>query len=922
MASAIKAVVAGLLFALLLGGTYDHIYKIEPNRCHMTYMFELPEYIPVMLPPTVKKLYPYYHLYSYGEGNYSQMLKDGLYEGIPVLFIPGNGGSYKQVRSLASVAYRKALDDETYFHFNFFSVDLNSELGAFYGPALKRQTEFVAYAIKQILRIYEGSMNPPKSVVLVGHSMGGIVARAVYISQNITSSSLPLIISQATPHTRPVLNTDHHLKDFYEYVNTYWERERLSNLENTVLIAVGGGRNDIQVSTSHINSPFADIATTTASIPSCWLTTDHQAIVWCKQLVMPLVRSLFDIVDLSTMQISTDRQMILDVFEFHLAKRITGKRFKHSLYSKEVDFDEHGDWIEITARQYAHTANKTKHPTYLLLPFHPNHQQYHKATIIATNLGKRDWVMACNIHLKQHRKICTEGENLSKKTKKLYGRVKSVQLDLGSLSNIGHSAVVVYIAPTDEKVEVYIDVHSKTGRHRSIEIPVFLRSFTQTIIVDTTPQKALFYNISLVGLQNLWQSFSVTVRPRQKCNGQSIITTKLYMPWAQKELYLQRNGIVDSFSAELDVAPPAGDNTSASIQFFFSPKCSYSIILQGSLLGVFRRLIWLYGAHIPTYLAAHLLLTLSLQLKGIDRERYCPSYFSAMLSLSPLSLVPFVKLLSILLRNVGIKDDFSFLSDHGEDLGILPVLLFLGTWPLSLAIGAFTWGMVIISGKITHSFLVKILGRSIGGGAVIGDLALSGISRLPVIVGVAFISLAYSTCGTLSLCLSCLFHFTKVFRLYEDYIETTLLELIPGVVTEKGKSINLMSSLNIHITLMLLVFFNVIINFPSFMMWVKYLSYSLQLHEDPSLPVSVGLLIILCLLWQKDLPCIDREYYKHLANAVHILAILTTLFGSIHIYRVPYFVVCALLLLALHQLLAPVKLRKTSSANEAPSDGD
>jgi len=53
-------------------------------------------------------------------------LSKGKVNGVPVLFIPGNSGSHKQVRSLASVALRKALDDDyKKLHFDFFSVDFN-----------------------------------------------------------------------------------------------------------------------------------------------------------------------------------------------------------------------------------------------------------------------------------------------------------------------------------------------------------------------------------------------------------------------------------------------------------------------------------------------------------------------------------------------------------------------------------------------------------------------------------------------------------------------------------------------------------------------------------------------------------------------------------------------------------------------------
>ena len=53
---------------------------------------------------TYLQAYPKYRLYAYGEGKMAGYLEAGKYSGIPVLFIPGNSGSYKQVRSMASVA--------------------------------------------------------------------------------------------------------------------------------------------------------------------------------------------------------------------------------------------------------------------------------------------------------------------------------------------------------------------------------------------------------------------------------------------------------------------------------------------------------------------------------------------------------------------------------------------------------------------------------------------------------------------------------------------------------------------------------------------------------------------------------------------------------------------------------------------------
>jgi glycosylphosphatidylinositol deacylase len=61
------------------------------------------------------------------------------------LFFAGNAGSFKQVRSLASVALRKAIDMTKYkTHFDFFTLDFGEEMSAIYGPVLDDQSNFAA----------------------------------------------------------------------------------------------------------------------------------------------------------------------------------------------------------------------------------------------------------------------------------------------------------------------------------------------------------------------------------------------------------------------------------------------------------------------------------------------------------------------------------------------------------------------------------------------------------------------------------------------------------------------------------------------------------------------------------------------------------------------------------------------------------
>lgn len=47
------------------------------------------------------------------------------FNGAPVIFVPGNGGSYKQARSFASVALRKGIEENWLKHLDYFTGEKN-----------------------------------------------------------------------------------------------------------------------------------------------------------------------------------------------------------------------------------------------------------------------------------------------------------------------------------------------------------------------------------------------------------------------------------------------------------------------------------------------------------------------------------------------------------------------------------------------------------------------------------------------------------------------------------------------------------------------------------------------------------------------------------------------------------------------------
>ncbi|KAI6811597.1 GPI inositol-deacylase-like protein [Hortaea werneckii] len=263
-----------------------------------------------------------YSLYLYREGGVDE---DTRVKGIPVIFIPGNAGSYKQVRPIAAEAAR-------YFHdilrndpsaegsgkrpLDFFTVDFNEELTAFHGQTLLDQAEYLNEAVAYILALYhnphrslrEPGLPDPKSVIILGHSMGGIVARTMLRMPNYQDSTINTIITLSAPHARAPISFDRDMVSTYNDINTFW-RDSYSTLNpennplaDVTLVSVAGGGLDTMIPSeySSLTSLVPDthgFTVFTSAIPQVWTGMDHLAIMWCDQFRKALVRAIFDVAD-------------------------------------------------------------------------------------------------------------------------------------------------------------------------------------------------------------------------------------------------------------------------------------------------------------------------------------------------------------------------------------------------------------------------------------------------------------------------------------------------------------------------------------------------------------------------------------------------------------------------------------------------
>ncbi|RMZ77802.1 hypothetical protein DV737_g4165, partial [Chaetothyriales sp. CBS 132003] len=284
-----------------------------------------------------------YHLYLYREEGVDEYSVDNIgLRGSPVLFIPGNAGSYKQVRSLSSESalyyHEKLCKDaraakEGVRALDFFTIDFNEDLSAFHGQTLVDQAEYVNEAIAYILSLYhdpsrvhrDQRLPDPSSVILIGHSMGGIVARTVLVTPKYQANSVNTIITMSTPHARPPLAFDADVVSLYSQVNNYWRESYLQKhasnnpLWHTTLISIAGGGLDTTVPSDYANLESLvpeshGFTVFTSGIPNVWSSMDHLSITWADQVRKAIIRSLYDVVDIRRAGQTKPRPERMNVF--------------------------------------------------------------------------------------------------------------------------------------------------------------------------------------------------------------------------------------------------------------------------------------------------------------------------------------------------------------------------------------------------------------------------------------------------------------------------------------------------------------------------------------------------------------------------------------------------------------------------------
>ncbi|XP_065607472.1 GPI inositol-deacylase [Cyrtonyx montezumae] len=887
----------------------------------MTYMYEYPEYLKIKLPKKTARRYPAYELYLYGEGNYAEENKNLILTGIPILFLPGNAGSYKQVRSLGSIALRKAEDLDFKYHFNFFSVNFNEELVALYGGTLQRQTKFVHECLKVILKLYRGQEFAPTSVAIVGHSMGGLVARALLTLKNFKPELINLIITQATPHVAPVMPLDRYLTDFYAAVNNHWIL-KAQDLRNLTTLSVAGGFRDYQVRSGLAFLPSqhdSALSVVSSAVPRTWASTDHLSIVWCKELILATIRAFFDLIDENTRQITEDPKKRMSVLNHHFVRH-PGKIFEEN---PEAFAELTGTftWIKVKTSKWTYSVYNDSDGKYFTFPLASYRESYSHVYCENTMLDTSSWIYGC---MNSDSSVCLQATDLSWKAE-LLPTVKVVILKLQDYPSLSH---IVILVPPSAGNKFTLDCEFFKEDSRTIQLPVTsLFSFglsSSKILLNST---GLFYNVQLQHFNQVYQAFKIHV----ESHCQSLIERKpsvyrLHIPWSHEDsLTVVKVPSLTEISAKLHIAQPENESRVPVLNIYSSSDCQYEVILKTSFLQILGQIIRFHAGALPVYVVSNILLTYGGQLSTLMSTGQCSEFSLELVrTAKPYKVEPIISIVvflqgfnwfreiwdSLLLPEV----DAAVLSSQDAWFPLVSLILFLfGT-------GIAYWSGVFFSTSLRiFSSLWLILTRP----TALSKAKLITPRRLCVMGSLALVS--WTTCGAFALFIIYLQYLFKVIKLSvnvsaeqnvlnrdsnrseemsQNSIKCTVRK--QSLIDSTSETVQSLSnsttaeaanSLKIHVTMLNLFTWIVLLNLPSLVYWLKNLRYNVRLDPDPCRATAIILVCILEILMNSSASEVKSSKLLKIAAKVPLpLSVALLAFGRMHLYKVPHVVTFSFLL--------------------------
>ncbi|KAL0893128.1 hypothetical protein ABMA27_014761 [Loxostege sticticalis] len=806
MGSSIFQILSFLFVLGYLFGILNVYFNDKNNYCVMTYMFEYPKFVHISVPENA--IYPQYGLYAYSEGRFTERARKMWFNGVPVLFLPGNSGSHMQARSIASVALRKALQRDKYeFHFDYFTISYNEELSGLYGGVLQSQTEFAAACINKILSLYKGNRytkNVPTSVILIGHSMGGLIAKRLLAYPN-TINTTTIAIALAAPLQAPVMNMDLTMNDYYKLMEYEWEKF-VQNDEQVnakkLLISLGNGPRDILMPSGLTSSNDSYISALTTAIPGVWVSPDHVSIVWCKQLVLAINRYLFAIVDPLTEQLSGDKQIWMSKANMYFQAN-RSMVLSPDIPRANMTMVADAFWYEDSRRIYQISRPEITRMTYLMIRL-VTFPQNRFVAIEATNLDDNEWVFGCNaMYTYGTHRYCKQATSLSELTRWTgalpdFGRRKLATINLHTLKDTypEWTHVIVKVSPTRKPVVLNVDVNDHASRVKTVSLPSDF-SFGKKIIVEETEANSLYYELVFPGFNTVHQAYLLYVEPTVSCKAsQYHVSAELHVPWAKNnEYYHYYTHIKQSpmklrlFTSSPNVTHGLDPSEHVKITLLLDPQCTYTISISTAWYNRLAQLTRNYTPVLYPYVTAIVLLAARSMILHLKDHGTCLSIHGALMSegVKPYYALVFARLTSMLLMSVPVLS-YLLESASWKNLELqyfTRSLLVLPAYMTALGIlnitAAAVVAVMVFSSQLAHRLLFRIVWR---GGPDFAERVATGLQKVPMIVSAALVCAVPLSCGAASLAAGAAFYAFMISKMYEEYLEDYVYKIVAKIASK------------------------------------------------------------------------------------------------------------------------------------------
>nr|CAH7713044.1 unnamed protein product [Callosobruchus chinensis] len=354
-----------------------------------------------------------------------------------------------------------------------------------------------------------------------------------------------------------------------------------------------------------------------------------------------------------------------------------------------------------------------------------------------------------------------------------------LQLNMNELRrNYSDATHMVFRAlPTKEPVVFHVDTYESSGRDIRVELPKWW-SFENKVIVHSTSENAIHYNLILPELEHIIQYYQLYVNPTQCSKDYHHASASLFVPWSHESYhsYITNKDKKPANIRLYSTKPEYAKGTSAYVRLILEPSCTYRISIQPSISGSLGQLARVYSPLLITNVAVIILMSLRYQLRCLENNVHCSILFVALEEgAKPYFVLTVTKMLfqvsKILLPSFAPKPDILYLINEGTDFFLLPLVLYLCSVGIVFLMGIGLAISLVALESTVHKSALKLLARSISFNVSWSDYLMTGLHKVPLIVVVTLILLCMSTCGSLALCLGCIFYFLRLTQMSQDYVE-------------------------------------------------------------------------------------------------------------------------------------------------------